>query len=439
MAEAEGENNRNGGNGSMTSFDICVIGAGPAGLMAGITAASSGARVVLIEKNPQAGEKLLLTGKGRCNLTHAVKTKKDIIEAFRENGRFLHSAFSRFGFEETLAFFASLRLPLKTERGNRVFPHSGNAQTVRDRLMEAFSRHGGAFLSCSPAADLAAEDGKITGVVLHDGSVIEARRFIVTTGGLSYPRTGSTGDGYSWAKAMGHTITETIPALVPVRLADEWIPEVSGLSLKNVRLTLFAGKDEIESRFGDLDFTPFGISGPIGMDLSRAIGKALRNHENVSLRLDLKPAVDVPMLDKRLLRELDKATSGDFGTVLKTLLPRKLIVPFARLCLVPIERKAATLTKKERLQVLRLLKALPLKPLSLLGFEWSLVTSGGILLDEVDPRTMASKLVENLYFAGEILDLDAPTGGYNLQACWTTGYIAGVSAASGVFPAHRNS
>jgi len=238
---------------------------------------------------------------------------------------------------------------------------------------------------------------------------------------------------------MGHTITETIPALVPVRLADEWIPEVSGLSLKNVRLTLFAGKEEIESRFGDLDFTPFGISGPIGMDLSRAIGKALRNHENVSLRLDLKPAVDVPMLDKRLLRELDKATSGDFGTVLKTLLPRKLIVPFARLCSVPIERKAATLTKKERLQVLRLLKALPLKPLSLLGFEWSLVTSGGILLDEVDPRTMASKLVENLYFAGEILDLDAPTGGYNLQACWTTGYIAGVSAASGVFPAHRNS
>jgi predicted Rossmann fold flavoprotein len=368
-----------------------------------------------------------------------VKTKKDIIEAFRENGRFLHSAFSRFGFEETLAFFASLRLPLKTERGNRVFPRSGNAQTVRDRLMEAFSRHGGAFLSCSPAADLAAEDGKITGVVLHDGSVIEARRFIVTTGGLSYPRTGSTGDGYSWAKAMGHTITETIPALVPVRLADEWIPEVSGLSMKNVRLTLFAGKEEIESRFGDLDFTPFGISGPIGMDLSRAIGKALRNHENVSLRLDLKPAVDVPMLDKRLLRELDKATSGDFGTVLKTLLPRKLIVPFARLCSVPIERKAATLTKKERLQVLRLLKALPLKPLSLLGFEWSLVTSGGILLDEVDPRTMASKLVENLYFAGEILDLDAPTGGYNLQACWTTGYIAGVSAASGVFSAHRNS
>jgi predicted Rossmann fold flavoprotein len=238
---------------------------------------------------------------------------------------------------------------------------------------------------------------------------------------------------------MGHTVTETIPALVPVRLADKWIPEVSGLSLKNVRLTLFTGKKEIESRFGDLDFTPFGISGPIGMDLSRAIGKALRNQDKASLSLDLKPAVDASTLDKRLLRELDGAASADFGTVLKTLLPRKFITPFARLCSVPIDRKAATLTKNERLQVLGLLKALPLKPLSLLGFEWSLVTSGGILLDEVDPRTMASKLVENLYFAGEILDLDAPTGGYNLQACWTTGHIAGVSAASGAFFGHRNS
>ncbi|MGC9371693.1 MAG: NAD(P)/FAD-dependent oxidoreductase [Thermovirgaceae bacterium] len=423
----------------MTSFDICIIGAGPAGLKAGIAAASSGARVILIEKNPEAGEKLLLTGKGRCNLAHAVKSEKDIIEAFRENGRFLHSALSRFGFEETLAFFASLRLPLKTERGKRVFPGSGGAQDVRNRLMEAFRQGGGIFRGRSPVADLATEDGQIDGAVLHDGSIIKAGRYIVTTGGLSYPRTGSTGDGYRWAKAMGHTVTETIPALVPVRLADEWIPEVSGLSLKNVRLTLFTGKKEIESRFGDLDFTPFGISGPIGMDLSRAIGKALRNHDKALLSLDLKPAVDASTLDKRLLRELDGAASADFGMVLKTLLPRKLITPFARLCSVPIDRKAATLTKKERLQVLRLLKALPLKPMSLLGFEWSLVTSGGILLDEVDPRTMASKLVENLYFAGEILDLDAPTGGYNLQACWTTGHVAGVSAASGAFFGHRNS
>ncbi|MFP4482108.1 MAG: NAD(P)/FAD-dependent oxidoreductase [Thermovirgaceae bacterium] len=418
----------------MTPFDVCVIGAGPAGLMAAIASSAAGARVILIEKNPEAGEKLLLTGKGRCNLAHAVKSKKEIIEAFRENGRFLHSALSRFGLEETLDFFASLRLSLKTERGNRVFPSPDNAQDVRNRLMEAFHQSGGIFRGRSPVADLTAEDGKITGAVLHGGSTIEAGQFIVTTGGLSYPRTGSTGDGYRWAKAMGHTVNETIPALVPVRLADEWIPEVSGLSLKNVRLTLFTGKTESESRFGDLDFTPFGISGPIGMDLSRAIGKALRNNRKTSLSLDLKPAMDAPMLDKRLLRELDKTAKGDFGTVLKALLPRKLIVPFARLCSIRIERKAATLTKKERLQVLRLLKALPLKPLSLLGFEWSLVTSGGIALDEVDPRTMASKLVENLYFAGEILDLDAPTGGYNLQACWTTGHVAGVSAAYGAPP-----
>ncbi len=423
----------------MAPFDICVIGAGPAGLMAGIAAASSGARVILIEKNPQAGVKLRLTGKGRCNLAHAVKSEEEIIEAFGENGRFLHSALSRFGFSETLAFFSSIRLPLKTERGHRVFPLSGSAEDVRNRLLEAFRQNGGIFKGLSPVADLASEDGKITGAVLHDRTIIEAKRFIVTTGGLSYPQTGSTGDGYSWAKALGHTVTETIPALVPVRLADEWIAEVSGLSLKNVRLSLFIGKEESESRFGDLDFTPFGISGPIGMDLSRAIGKALRNKENTSLLLDLKPALDTPMLDKRLRRELDNAASGDFGTVLRALLPQKLIVPFARLCAVPIERKAATVTKNERLQVVRLLKALPLKPLSLLGFKWSLVTSGGILLDEVEPRTMSSKLVENLYFAGEILDLDAPTGGYNLQACWTTGHIAGISAARETFCGHRNS
>jgi hypothetical protein len=422
----------------MSFFDICIIGAGPAGLMAGIAASSSGSRVILLEKKTEAGEKLLLTGKGRCNLAHFTKSGKDIIEAFGKNGRFLHSALSRFGVTETLAFFSSLGLSLKTERGNRVFPSKGNAEDVRNRLLEAFRQNGGTFKGRSPVADLTCENGTITGAILQDGTVIEAGAYIVTTGGLSYPQTGSTGDGYRWAKALGHTFTETIPALVPVRLADEWIPEVSGLTLKNVRLTLFIGKEESESRFGDLDFTHFGISGPIGMDLSRSIGKALRHHENVSLCLDLKPALDTRTLDKRLLRELARP-SADFGTVLKTLLPRKFISPFGRLCSVPIERKAASLTKDERLQVLRLLKGLPLKPLSLLGFEWSLVTSGGILLDEVDPRTMASKLVENLYFAGEILDLDAPTGGYNLQACWTTGYIAGISAASGAFSSHRNS
>jgi hypothetical protein len=422
----------------MSFFDICIIGAGPAGLMSGITASSSGLRVILLEKNPEAGEKLLLTGKGRCNLAHFTKSEKDIIEAFGKNGRFLHSALSRFGVTETLDFFSSLGLSLKTERGNRVFPDRGNAENVRNRLLEAFRQNGGTFKGRSPVAGLRCEKGTITGAILQDRTVIEANAYIVTTGGLSYPKTGSTGDGYRWAKALGHTVTPTIPALAPVRLANDWIPDVAGLSLKNVRLTLFAGENERESRFGDMDFTHFGISGPIGMDLSRSIGEALGNHEKVSLYLDLKPALNSKTLDKRLIRELARP-SADFGTVLKTLLPRKFISSFAGLCSVPIDRKAATLTKNERLQVLGLLKALPLKPLSLLGFEWSLVTSGGILLDEVDPRRMSSKLVRNLYFAGEILDLDAPTGGYNLQACWTTGHVAGVSAAFAVPFDHKSS
>ncbi len=423
----------------MHSFDLCIIGAGPAGLLAGIIAASAGSRVILLEKNPEAGKKLLLTGKGRCNLTHAASSAKEITEAFGKNGRFLHSGLSRFGIAETFRFFENLGIPLKVERGNRVFPESGSAKDVRDRLLEEFSRKGGVFRMNCPVHALETSPRMVNRVLLKDKSVIEASRFIIATGGLSYPRTGSTGDGYRWAKTLGHTINPTLPALSPVRLAEGWGREVSGLSLKNVRLTLLVDGKETESRFGELDFTPFGISGPIGMDLSRNIGYALNQQQKTELKLDLKPALDFKSLDRRILRELNVAGSKPISAVLETLMPKKLIPPFARLCSLSLEQKTATLTKEKRLELSRLLKAVTLKPLSLLGFKWSLITSGGISLDEVDPRTMASKLTENLYFAGEILDLDAPTGGYNLQACWTTGYVAGISAAALPPGCHRNS
>jgi predicted Rossmann fold flavoprotein len=293
----------------MHSFDLCIIGAGPAGLLAGIIAASAGSRVILLEKNPEAGKKLLLTGKGRCNLTHAASSAKEITEAFGKNGRFLHSGLSRFGIAETFRFFENLGIPLKVERGNRVFPESGSAKDVRDRLLEEFSRKGGVFRMNCPVHALETSPRMVNRVLLKDKSVIEASRFIIATGGLSYPRTGSTGDGYRWAKTLGHTINPTLPALSPVRLAEGWVREVSGLSLKNVRLTLLVDGKETESRFGELDFTPFGISGPIGMDLSRNIGYALNQQQKTELKLDLKPALDFKSLDRRILRELNVAGS----------------------------------------------------------------------------------------------------------------------------------
>lgn len=414
----------------MALHDICVIGAGPAGLMAAIAIAGTGTDVILVERNPEAGKKLLLTGKGRCNLTHAGVSAEQVMDAFGKNGRFLHSALSRFGVSETMKFFESAGIALQRERGNRVFPASGSAKDVRDRLLEVFLGSGGTLLENSSVLELQKAGGNLIRALLHDGSFIEACSFVVATGGCSYQKTGSAGDGYRWAESLGHTVTPPAPALSPVRLSDAWVRGVAGLSLKNVRLTLYENGRQTASRFGELDFTPFGISGPVGMDLSRSIGEALGRQLEVELQLDLKPALDSPTLDRRLVRELEAAGAADFDAVLKTLLPQKLIPAFARLCSIPLDQKAATLTKGQRLRALRLLKAIPLKPTGLLGFDWSLVTAGGIALDEVDPRSMESKLVKNLYFAGEILDLDASTGGYNLQACWTTGYTAGISAAA---------
>jgi len=409
------------------SFEIAVIGGGPAGMMAAGRAAEWGARVVLLEKNSTLGNKLLLTGKGRCNFTHYELDIKKFAEKFGRNGRFLYSALKVFGVREVLDFFASRGVKAKIEQGDRVFPDYGNAQDILNVLVKFLNKNKVKVLIDSEVIDLQVKNQKIFQILLKNEQ-LAAKRFILCTGGKSYPQTGSTGDGYLWAKKMGHTIIPPVPALNPVKTAEQWVKDLSGLSLKNVSLYLFQNGKKQDERFGEMLFTHFGISGPIVMDMSKNIGKLLKKGP-VSLILDLKPALNFSQLDQRIQRDWREFRGRKFKNSLKRLLPLSMIPVMIKLTGIDPEKKVDYIDKEERNRLVHCLKEMKLTPTGLLGFQWSVVTSGGISLREVDPNTMRSRKIENLYLAGEILDLDAPSGGYNLQACWSTGYLAGDSAA----------
>jgi len=408
-------------------FDIVVIGGGPAGMLAAGRAAELGATVVLIEKNEILGKKLLITGKGRCNFTHSEFDIRKFAEKFGRNGRFLYSALAIFGAREVINFFECRGLRSRVEQGERIFPEEGNAQDILNVLTKYLTEGKVNILLNSEITGFKQNNGKISQVFFQDRQV-SADKFIICTGGKAYPQTGSTGDGYRWAEQLGHTVITPVPALNPVKTSENWVKEVQGLSLKNVSIKLFQNGKKQDERFGEMLFTHFGVSGPIVMDMSKNIGALLKNGP-AKLLLDLKPALDFKKLDKRIQRDFQEFKGRMFKNSLKGLLPLSMIPVMIKLSGVDPEKKVDYINREERNKLVHLLKELELTPTELLGFKWSVVTSGGVSLKEVNPDTMGSKKMENLYFAGEILDLDGPSGGYNLQVCWSTGFLAGQSAA----------
>jgi len=410
-------------------FDVAVIGGGPAGMMAAGRAAELGAKVVLIEKNEILGKKLLITGKGRCNFTHNEFDIRKFAEKFGRNGRFLYGALALFGAPEVIKFFESRGVKAKVEQGDRIFPEKGNTQDILNVLIKYLAEGKVDILLNSEVTGFKQEKGKISKVLLRDRQ-INADKYIICAGGKAYPQTGSSGDGYRWAEQLGHTVIPPVPALNPVKTSEKWVKELQGLSLKNVSLKLFQKGKKQDERFGEMLFTHFGVSGPMVMDMSKNIGALLKKGP-VKLILDLKAALDFKKLDKRIQRDFQEFKGRMFKNSLKGLLPLSMIPVIIKLSGIEPEKKVDYISREERNRLVHLLKELELTPTGLLGFKWSVVTSGGVALKEVNPNTMGSKKVENLYFAGEILDLDSPSGGYNLQECWSTGYLAGQSAAKG--------
>ncbi|MDE7245754.1 MAG: NAD(P)/FAD-dependent oxidoreductase [Oscillospiraceae bacterium] len=407
-----------------TNHDIVIIGGGPAGMMAACAAAENGAAVCLLEPNERLGKKLNITGKGRCNVTNSCGPD-EFLRHVPCNGRFLYSAIARFDSSSVIDFFETQGVPLKTERGNRVFPVSGRAFDISGAL-ERYMRRLGVQAVRDRAQALAISDGALTGVKGEKGSY-GAPRVIIATGGISYPLTGSTGDGYRLARSAGHTVTELRGSLVPLCAAGDLCPKLQGLSLRNVSVRVFENNKKIYSDFGEMLFTHFGVSGPVILSASAHMRHF--NKKQYRLEIDLKPALDEGALDKRLVSDFTKYANSDFINALQDLLPRKLMEPFAELTGIPLRQKAHDLTREQRRRVLTLLKAMPVEITGPRPAAEAIVTSGGVAVREIDPSTMESKRLPGLYFAGEVIDVDAYTGGFNLQIAWSTGHLAGTSAA----------
>ena len=391
------------------NFDVAVIGGGPAGMMAAGQAASLGAKVIIIDKNRHLGRKLLLTGKGRCNITQAEFNDKKFVEMLGKKGQWLFSALAVFGPEETIKFFESWGLKTKVERGGRVFPVSDKAREVLDVLLKYLKEKKVKIFFNEEVLGFDVKDKKIVSVKLKD-QVIGAQAFILCTGGKAYPATGSTGDGYDWVGALGHKVIRAVPALVPVETKDAWPKNLQGLSLKNVQLNLWQNNKKEDSRFGELLFTHFGLSGPIVLDISKKIGELLSKGE-VIIEIDLKPALDSAQLDKRLQRDFAASGNKDFKNYLPELLPQKMTETVIKFSGIDPHKKLNVISYEERKKIAGVLKGLKTGVRGLMGFDQAIITSGGVDLKEIDSRNMKSKIVDNLFLAGEILDLDGPSGG----------------------------
>ena len=403
-------------------FDGIVIGGGAAGMMSAITAARSGSRVLLLERNGRLGKKLLITGKGRCNVTNDCSAQ-EVLQNVPRNGRFLYSALTAFPPEQAKAFFEENGCPLKTERGNRVFPQSDKAQSVLTSL-ERSMREAGVEIRGERAVHILTRENRVSGVQTENGS-FAAKWVILATGGVSYPATGSTGDGYAMAKELGHTVVEPVGNLVPLEIAGDDCPDMQGLSLRNVGVKLLNDKGKILYQdFGELLFTHFGVSGPTVLSASCHL-----KGENCRLVLDLKPALNAGKLDARILRDLDMYRNRTMENALTDLLPRSMIPVVLRRLEIPAGLQANALTKQKRRELVDLLKSFSLPILGKRPVSEAIITSGGIRVSEIDPKTMESKRIPGLYFAGEIIDCDAYTGGFNLQIAWATAVAAGKNAS----------
>lgn len=405
-------------------YNTIVIGGGPAGMMAAGRASEQGTRVFLIEKNPTLGQKLLITGKGRCNFTNVDYDIKAFAEKFGKNGKFLYAALHKFGYEDTKRFFKKQGVKNKIERGGRVFPKSDQASDVLAALQHYLEIKNVAIKTNMKVKMFVVNNNKINKIILANGEELRADKYILCTGGKSYPSTGSSGDGYKWLAEMGHTIVPPRPSLTPIIVKEKWVKELEGLSLKNVDISIYQNNKKADSRFGEAIFTINGLSGPIILDMSKKIGELLEKGE-AELRIDFKPALSFDVLDKRIQRDFQELSNKIFKNSLDSLLPKKIIPVILTLSGIDPLKKINSVTKEERKTLLHLLKEFKLNIASTDGFDNAIITTGGVALKEVDPQTMQSKIIENLYLAGEILDLDGPTGGFNLQECWSTGFVAG--------------
>lgn len=403
--------------------DLAVIGGGPSGMMCAVQAAQRGLRVVILDPNRLLGRKLRITGKGRCNLTNNCDVK-GVLQNIPGDGRFLYSALNRFPPSETMAFFSALGVPLKTERGNRVFPVSDKADDVADAIA-ARCRALGVRVLRERAKEILTDSGAVCGVMAEE-TLLRCRAAVLCTGGRSYPLTGSDGSGYRLAGALGHTLQAVIPSLVPLESPDGFCAEMQGFALKNVLLRAYEDDKPIYSEQGEMLFTHFGVSGPLVLSASahmRRMGEA-----RYRLAIDLKPALDEKKLDERILRDFDKYANREFKNALCDLAGRTMIPVLIRLSGIPEDTKVNSITREQRRALVQLFKGFPVAVSGFRPIDEAIVSAGGVCTREVNPRTMESKLVRGLFFAGEILDLDAYTGGFNLQIAWSTGYVAGCSA-----------
>lgn len=402
-------------------YPVIIIGGGAAGLMAAVTAAERGRKVLIIEKMPRPARKLMITGKGRCNLTNNTDLNGLIANVCR-NGRFLYSAFSGFSASDVMEFFEKAGVPLKTERGNRVFPISDKSVDIVDALVNSAKKAGVKIIS-KEVSQILCEDGTVKGVLCSDKSEYTCESLLIATGGLSYPATGSTGDGFKFAEDLGHTVTELRPSLVPMEVYEGFPEHLSGLSLKNVSFTLLSGGKTVFKEQGEMLFTHFGISGPLVLSASAAMDKA--PGDDCRAYIDLKPALSGEQLDKRILRDFEECKNKELINSLDRLLPKKMVPVVIASAGIDPKTRVNVLTKAQREILVKTLKALPLTVTGLRPYTEAVITRGGVSVKEIDPKTMASRLVSGLYFAGEVIDVDAFTGGFNLQIAFSTGYLAG--------------
>ncbi len=404
---------------------VIVIGGGPAGIMAAGIAAGRGRDVILLEKNSKLGKKLLISGKGRCNITNDTDVE-GLIENTPGNGNFLYSAFYTFSNQDLIDFFNQKGLRTKVERGGRVFPESDSSRDVLNTLMDFLKSNGVKINTEATVTEILIQDDKVTGVRLTDGSVVEAESVILAVGGMSYPGTGSTGDGYEMVRKLGHTVTPLKPSLVPLITREEWIKDLQGLSLKNVSVS-FKNRNgkEIYNDFGEMIFTHFGVSGPVILSASRHL--LSYDFKNVDLFLDLKPALTLEKLDERVQRDFDKYSRKQYKNSLDDLLPQKFIPVIIKLSEINPEKPVHQITKDERKRLVTLLKSLKITIIGARPIKEAIVTAGGVKTSEINPSTMESKKISGLFMAGEVIDVDAYTGGFNLTIAFSTGYLAGLN------------
>lgn len=410
-------------------YDVVVIGGGAAGLMAAGRAAECGATVVLLEKNSKLGKKLLITGGGRCNITNAETDVRKMVANYGPKGKALFGSFSRFGVAESLELFNSWGLATKVEAELRAFPKSNKASDVWQILVSYIRKGKVKVLHDSPALGLLHSGDIISGVKTKQGTIL-GKNYVLATGGKSRPETGSTGDGFKWMKTLGHSVEDSDAALVPVTIQEDWPKKLSGLSFTNVKLTIVQDGKKQDNKTGKLLFTHFGLSGPLVLNMSKTI-RELHAYTPVSLELDLYPEINIVALDKKVLEILTAGFNKKIRNNLGNLVPPKMIPTLLKLAGVDPEKTCNAITKPERLRLVKQVKCFTLTVTGFLGYEKAITTSGGVSLKEVDFKTMQSKLFSNLFFAGDILDFDRPSGGFSLQICWTTGYLAGENAAQG--------